>query len=511
MRQVVGDVPLRRRPRSSDADYAFLSDCEVCALVAPSGNVECRCRCRASTGRRSSAACSTATPARSTSPRSTRRCPPGGAICPARWCSRRRGHAVPAGSSARVLLIGPWHHDDDRSEHASALADRHRCRPRPAADDALRQRLRRDAPRVRAQARLRAPTPSTGNTTGRATTRPSGNDRGRGGPSLRLATEPAASGSRRGRAAVSTLRDGDTAFVALSWSEHAPPRPTTRPTAGSSSPPRLLARVARHAASSPTTRGSAYLARSALTLKGLRLPRRPARWSPPRRRRCRDARRAAQLGLSLASIGGWHVHALGPLHARLRRGGQRLLLLHPRRLPGRPERAADHVRRSAARPSSSERARSTTSPATRTPAPCGSATAPTTSTSTTSGAPCWTRSGCTRSPATAWPSRRGGSWSSRWTTRSAHWREPDRGIWEVRGEPRHFTSSKLMCWVACDRGARLARLREDSSARRSGRTIADEIHADICANGVDEPDGDVLLLYSLSVCSPGVCGGRGDG
>ncbi len=42
-----------------------------------------------------------------------------------------------------------------------------------------------------------------------------------------------------------------------------------------------------------------------------------------------------------------------------------------------------------------------------------------------------------------------------------HWREPDHGIWEVRGEPQHFTSSKLMCWVAADRGARLAQLRED--------------------------------------------------
>ena len=42
-----------------------------------------------------------------------------------------------------------------------------------------------------------------------------------------------------------------------------------------------------------------------------------------------------------------------------------------------------------------------------------------------------------------------------------HWREPDRGIWEVRGEPKHFTSSKMFCWVACDRGARLAELRED--------------------------------------------------
>ena len=36
------------------------------------------------------------------------------------------------------------------------------------------------------------------------------------------------------------------------------------------------------------------------------------------------------------------------------------------------------------------------------------------------------------------------------------WREPDRGIWEVRGEPRHFTYSKVMCWVAIERGARLA-------------------------------------------------------
>ena len=42
-----------------------------------------------------------------------------------------------------------------------------------------------------------------------------------------------------------------------------------------------------------------------------------------------------------------------------------------------------------------------------------------------------------------------------------HWREPDRGIWEVRGEPKHFTSSKVMCWVALDRGARLARMREE--------------------------------------------------
>ena len=49
------------------------------------------------------------------------------------------------------------------------------------------------------------------------------------------------------------------------------------------------------------------------------------------------------------------------------------------------------------------------------------------------------------------------------------WREPDRGIWEIRGEPKHFTSSKLMCWVAADRGARLARdARASSNTRPAG-------------------------------------------
>ena len=51
-----------------------------------------------------------------------------------------------------------------------------------------------------------------------------------------------------------------------------------------------------------------------------------------------------------------------------------------------------------------------------------------------------------------------------------HWREPDAGIWEVRGELRHFTSSKIMCWVALDRGARLARMSGSTARRRSGST-----------------------------------------
>jgi alpha,alpha-trehalase len=66
------------------------------------------------------------------------------------------------------------------------------------------------------------------------------------------------------------------------------------------------------------------------------------------------------------------------------------------------------------------------------------------------------------------------------------WREPDRGIWEVRGEPRHFTSSKMMCWVAADRGARLAQIRADEATAVRWQAAAEEIHADICAHGVDQ-------------------------
>ncbi len=66
-----------------------------------------------------------------------------------------------------------------------------------------------------------------------------------------------------------------------------------------------------------------------------------------------------------------------------------------------------------------------------------------------------------------------------------HWREPDAGIWEVRGEPRHFTSSKIMCWVAADRGARLATMIGQDAAASEWQMAADEIKEDILTHGVD--------------------------
>ena len=67
----------------------------------------------------------------------------------------------------------------------------------------------------------------------------------------------------------------------------------------------------------------------------------------------------------------------------------------------------------------------------------------------------------------------------------AHWAEPDRGIWEIRGEPQHFTASKVMCWVAADRGAKLAAARGDAECADRWRQAAGDIHADVCARGVD--------------------------
>lgn len=65
------------------------------------------------------------------------------------------------------------------------------------------------------------------------------------------------------------------------------------------------------------------------------------------------------------------------------------------------------------------------------------------------------------------------------------WREPDAGIWETRGEPRHFVHSKVMAWVSFDRAATSDYLDGDASKQKHYRKLADRIHADICRNGVD--------------------------
>jgi GH15 family glucan-1,4-alpha-glucosidase len=86
------------------------------------------------------------------------------------------------------------------------------------------------------------------------------------------------------------------------------------------------------------------------------------------------------------------------------------------------------------------------------------------------------------------------------------WMMPDSGIWEVRGPARHFTHSKLMCWVAFDRGVKAIEKWGLEGPLERWRKVRAEIHADICENayeasinsfvqhyGAKEPDASLLL------------------
>ena len=281
------------------------------------------------------------------------------------------------------------------------------------------------------------------------------------------------------------IKEGETCFCALSWSEHPAPRTLRRGLRAARLDRAPLAALARpRRVPRPPVARLPAAPRADAQGPDLRADRRD------RRRRhhvaARDARRRAQLGLPLHLDPRLDVRALGPLHARLRLGGQRLLLLRRRRarrpsegrlqimygIDGRAELPEQHARppvRLRGRAAGAGRQRRLLAgPARRV------------GRGARLGLPAHevARPRC--------PSASGRSSCSQVETALANWREPDRGIWEVRGEPQHFTSSKLMCWVALDRGARLAELREDWDRATRWRAVADEIHADICEHALDE-------------------------
>ena len=66
------------------------------------------------------------------------------------------------------------------------------------------------------------------------------------------------------------------------------------------------------------------------------------------------------------------------------------------------------------------------------------------------------------------------------------WQQPDQGIWEARGKPQHYVSSKLMCWVAMDRAAKIAEIRGDGDLKQKWGAVADEIRDDILAHGISD-------------------------
>ncbi len=75
------------------------------------------------------------------------------------------------------------------------------------------------------------------------------------------------------------------------------------------------------------------------------------------------------------------------------------------------------------------------------------------------------------------------------------WREPDEGIWEVRGPRRHFTHSKVMCWVAFDRAVRFVEEHGREGPVERWRSLRDEVHDDVCRNGFHEDVGAFTQSY----------------
>jgi alpha,alpha-trehalase len=480
VKQVVGDVALGGSPFPPIAEYAFLSDCEVTALVAPSGSVEWLCLPRMDgpsvfgsmldrdAGHFKLSPSSTAVPA-------GRRYLPGTMVLETTW-------GTPTGWVVvrDVLLVGRWHHDAERSGTQRRAptdyeADRVLLRSIRCVNGSVEMVLdcdprpgygtRRCAWEYVEDGYHKARATADGESPALALT-----------SDLRLGFE---GGSARAR---TTMHDGDSAYVALSWGERGGPE------SYDGAYERLVGTADYwHEWLSrgvfPDHPWRQYLQRSALTLKGLSyaptgamiaaattsLPETPhgARNWDYRYSWIRDS---TFMLWGLYTLGfDWEANDFFYFIADVAATDDDLQVMYgiggERRLD---EQELDHL-------SGYDGAR---------PVRIGN------------GAfdqqqhDVWgsyldsvylhTKSR-DQLPESMWPIV-----SRQVECAIAHWREPDRGIWEVRGEPQHFTSSKVMCWVACDRGARLARMRDAADEAERWQAAADEIHADVCAHALDD-------------------------
>jgi GH15 family glucan-1,4-alpha-glucosidase len=481
MRQIVsGDVTVGGSPFPPIAEYAFLSDCETTALVAPSGAIEWMCLPRmddpsvfgAILDR--DAGMFRLSPADQTVP-AGRRYLPGTMILETTWGTRTGWVIV-----RDVLLVGPWHHEDERSHS-------HRRSPTDYdADHVLLRTLRcvngsvemnLECSPVFDYGQVHPTWEYTTSGYHRAMASAPGSDL-----QLHLSTDLRLGFEGHRARARTTLRDGDTAYVALSWSTHGAPRSYDEAYSH-------LVRTADYwhewlaRGEFPDHPWRGYLQRSALTLKGLSyaptgaivaaattsLP------ETPGGERNWDYRYSWIRDSTFAL---WGLYTLGfdweandffyfiadaakeddsDLQIMYGIGGEKELT----------ERTLDHL-------DGYEGAR---------PVRVGNG-AYDQKQHDVWGAVLDSIYLHTRSrdelPETVWPLL------TRLVEKAIeNWRGTDRGIWEVRGEPKHFVSSKVMCWVACDRGARLARLREDHEKAARWQAAADEIRDEVCDKGTD--------------------------
>jgi GH15 family glucan-1,4-alpha-glucosidase len=75
------------------------------------------------------------------------------------------------------------------------------------------------------------------------------------------------------------------------------------------------------------------------------------------------------------------------------------------------------------------------------------------------------------------------------------WRDPDEGIWEIRGKPQHFTYSKVSAWTALDRAIKFAEGTGRAAPLERWRRVRDEIHADVCTHGFDRERNTFVQYY----------------
>jgi GH15 family glucan-1,4-alpha-glucosidase len=463
------------------ADYAFLSDCETCALVAPNGNVEWMCLPRFDSPSVFGAILDRDAgifrlgPADVEVP-AARRYLPGTTVLETSWGTTGGWIIV-----RDVLLIGPWHHEQDRSHtHRRAPTDYD-------ADHVLLRLIRCVNGEVQVTldceprfdyGRLNGAWEHTG--PGYHSARCAADD-----CDIELAlTTDMNVGFEGPRATARTLmKEGDTLFVSLSWSDHPPP--TTYEEAYD-----RLVWTAHHwqhwldHGVFPDHPWRTHLQRAALTLKGLSyaptgalvaaattsLPETPGgerNWDY----RYTWIRDATFMLWGLYTLGfDWEANDFFYFIADVAEAEQNQLQIMYG-IGGEdelPEQILDHL-------SGYEGSR---------PVRLGNG-AYDQEQHDVWGALLDSVYLHTKSrdhlPERIWPILK-----RQVEMALEKWREPDRGIWEVRGEPRHFTSSKLMCWVAADRGARLAELRGELEFAARWQSAADEIKNDICENALDE-------------------------
>jgi GH15 family glucan-1,4-alpha-glucosidase len=464
------------------ADYAFLSDCETTCLVAPSGIIEWMCLPRmdgpsvfGSVLDRDGGGFRLG-PADVMVP-AGRRYLPGTNVLETTWMTRMGWLVV-----RDALSIGPWHDEDERSRtHRRAPTDNdaEHVLVRTAICVQGTVELTLECDPAFDYARRGASWEYTGAAYNEAVATCDGMD-----TRLKLTTDLRVGFEGRRARARTTLREGETAYAALSWSEHSPP-------ASYDEAQRRLERTADYWRAwlnhghFPDHPWRIFLQRSALTLKGLSyaptgamvaasttsLPE-SAKGERNWDYRYTWIRDSTFMLWGLYTLGfDWEANDFFYFVADAAGGTDEVQVMYG--IGGEKdltEQTLDHL-------SGYDGAR---------PVRIGNA---------------------------AWAQRQHDVWGAVLDSLYLHtksrdemperfwplierlvngaienWDKPDRGIWEVRGEPRHFTSSKVMCWVALDRGARLARLRDAHHRADEWQAIADVIHADICENAVRADD-----------------------